>query len=583
MNFLYFGLLFCFLYEAYVGTLDVEFSLKWENYIAEVTPPSSKFKMLQYSVIHLNSIRYRMKTDASSFKISPITFEKLRSSGLLKKRRSRRGGARVKKRGANINNLIRITPTFDQCNYKEEKFMNFGVLNCQSIRNKAASINDLISTNDLDFCLLTETWLGVADDVIRTAATPVDYIFLDSVRNTRGGGTGLLCKQIYKPKLVEKKQFVTFESSEYKITNFSAIIHIIVVYRAPYSIQNHHTIPAFINEFENYIDTFVTSSNKIIVGGDFNIHVDNLNDNCSKRFIDLLSSYDLINSINFPTHVKGHSLDLVLTRFTDSLNPVSTPLSFPSDHCLIKTTIDISRPLKTIEQISFRPLKKIDLQKFKDQILQSDLFSCNLDNLDVNEIVNKYNSTLQNLLNKHAPMKTINIRKKDNSPWYSDSLRNLKKTKRYFEDKWLKSQSNQCLIEFKIIKNQYIKECNSMKTRYYSNKITECGNDSRQIYKIINSLCQGNTTLQYPDEINNQVLCNKFNEFFSNKVQNIVTEIDHIILNENLQPNIQYSTDNSLIPFHNFTPFSNNQVDEIIKKMNKKNIKIRSTPSFNFK
>ena len=322
------------------------------------------------------------------------------------------------KRGVK-NNLIKITPTIDLCNFEEEKILSFGVLNCQSIRNKAASINDLIFTNNFDFCLLTETWLDVADDVIRTAATPVDYVFLDSVRDTRGGGTGLVCKQIYKPKLVNKNQFVTFESSEYEITNFSSIIHIIVIYRAPYSNKNQHTISAFINEFENYIGTFITSSNKIVVGGDFNIHVDNLNDNYSKNFTELLASYDLVNSINFPTHVKVHSLDLVLTRPTDNLNPISFPLSFPSDHCLIKTTLDISKPLTKIEKISYRPLKKIDLHRFKDEILNSELFSCNFDILVIIEIVDIYNSTLLNLL------KTINIKKKENSPWYSDSLRNL--------------------------------------------------------------------------------------------------------------------------------------------------------------
>ena len=306
--------------------------------------------------------------------------------------------------------------------------------------------------------------------------------------------------------------------------------------------------------------------------------MDNLNDNYSKKFTELLSSYNLVNSINFPTHVKGHSLDLVLTRSTDTLNPISIPLSFPSDHCLIKTTLDISKPLTKIEQISYRPLKKINLHKFKDEILKSELFSCNFNSLDINEIVDIYNSTLLNLLNRHAPLKTITIKKKENSPWYSDSLRNLKKTKRYFEDMWLKYKSNQSLIEFKTIKNQYIKECNLMKTKYYSNKITECGNDSRKIYKVINTLCQGNKTEQYPNELNNQTLCNKFNDFFSNKVQSIVTEIDNTISNENLRPNVHYLADNSLIPFHHFTPFSNSQVEEIIKTMKKKTSKLDPLP-----
>ena len=54
------------------------------------------------------------------------------------------------------------------------------------------------------------------------------------------------------------------------------------------------------------------------------------------------------------------------------------------------------------------------------------------------------------------------------------------------------------------------------------------------------------------------------------------------ILSNNLQPNVHYLADNSLTPFHNFTPFSNSQVIEIIKTMNNKTSKLDPLPHLIF-
>ena len=66
-----------------------------------------------------------------------------------------------------------------------------------------------------------------------------------------------------------------------------------------------------------------------MVAGDININVDTFKNDYSKDFTESLSNYNLLGSINSPTHFKGHSLDLALTRSPDTLNPTSIPLEFP--------------------------------------------------------------------------------------------------------------------------------------------------------------------------------------------------------------------------------------------------------------
>src|SRR6218665_573234 len=53
-----------------------------------------------------------------------------------------------------------------------------------------------------------------------------------------------------------------------------------------------------------------TIPNEFVLVGDFNIHVDTPSDTFPSNFLNLLSSVNLVQHVNFPTHIKNHTLDL---------------------------------------------------------------------------------------------------------------------------------------------------------------------------------------------------------------------------------------------------------------------------------
>ena len=55
------------------------------------------------------------------------------------------------------------------------------------------------------------------------------------------------------------------------------------------------------------------STDKVIVVGDFNIHVDVENDSLNINFNSILDSIRFSQSVHRPTHCVNHTLDLVLT------------------------------------------------------------------------------------------------------------------------------------------------------------------------------------------------------------------------------------------------------------------------------
>ena len=91
----------------------------------------------------------------------------------------------------------------------------------------------------------------------------------------------------------------------------------------------------------------------------------------------LLSSFNLTEYVNFPTHNKHHILDLVITSSDCSLAPsLSSSHSCPSDHCPVFTTLSINpAPLPPPTLYSFRRFHRIDISSFLTDLKSSCLIT----------------------------------------------------------------------------------------------------------------------------------------------------------------------------------------------------------------
>ena len=67
----------------------------------------------------------------------------------------------------------------------------------------------------------------------------------------------------------------------------------------------------FLTKFSGFLSNLVLSTGKLIIIGDFNIHVDVDNDSLSTLFISLLDSTGFSQTLNKPIHRLDHILDLL--------------------------------------------------------------------------------------------------------------------------------------------------------------------------------------------------------------------------------------------------------------------------------
>ncbi|MGH0124791.1 UNVERIFIED_CONTAM: hypothetical protein FKN15_074492 [Acipenser sinensis] len=175
-----------------------------------------------------------------------------------------------------------------------------------------------------------------------------------------------------------------------------------VIYRPP---KNNS---AFIAEFSEFLSLVCTSTDKILLLGDFNIHVDLPSSPLLTIFNTLLDCLGLSQSVNIPTHTRGHTLDLLITRGLDNSNLSVSDISLSlSDHFLITSSA-------TDTVISFHPKNLLNHLKRSKCVSSSPLTGTLPSSID--DAVILYNATLTHISDTVAPRTTRTVKKGRNCP-----------------------------------------------------------------------------------------------------------------------------------------------------------------------
>ena len=119
--------------------------------------------------------------------------------------------------------------------------------------------------------------------------------------------------------------------------------------------------------------------------------------------------------VDFPTHVKGNTLDLIISSI-ESAFKVGDVKCGPllSDHFLISAVINFPKPETTLKEITYYKLKGIDMDQMIMDIHLDDLKEFQTDN--VNNLLKEFEDHIINAMDIHAPNKTIRVPVHDKNP-----------------------------------------------------------------------------------------------------------------------------------------------------------------------
>ena len=410
----------------------------------------------------------------------------------------------------NHNNLI-VATSREQNNSKDFNALqnqqsksqclsfNAATINCESAKNKTLDLTDYISELGIDVCCLTETWMTENDPVTAGEICPPGYE-LQSIprKDCRGGGVAVILKQ---PLSFKSSQYCppnSFQSFEHLNTvilhpHHSKSINLTVVYRPPRSDKYKVPTSVFLDEISELFAALSMTPDCLLITGDFNAHVDTPNDPTAAKFLSILESFGLVQHVAVPTHVAGHTLDLVITREDCDLLTCSPVAHYMiSSHSTVLFPLSMAKPNRPTIVRTCRKIKSIDMDRFRSDIESSLLLSSPAENMD--NLAEQYQETLSRILENHTPKVSIRVR----DPWYSSDTAEAKLDRRRLECRWRRSKLEFDRQLFVEAQNNVSRLLMDAKTSFYSARIHELSGNQKALFSEMNHLLHKPTETPLP-------------------------------------------------------------------------------------
>ena len=470
------------------------------------------------------------------------------------------------------------------------------LVNARDLRNfsSCTKVTRLLAASCPDLLAVTETWFtDAAGDQDARSVFPRGYLTVQKPRNlvlmknNSGGGSALFHKNSVKVTVLsEFPEFLSFECLDLSVVIKATKVRLIVIYRPP-----DKSRAQFIEEFSSLLESTVSVSSKLLITGDFNLHVDAPNtDAYANHFLTLIESFGFQQHVNQPTHNGDHILDLVLSRQLESLvksTHVDESLGRNiSDHSAIKCMLNIRPPRWPTKTITFRSFKSIDLDAFLMDIDSLPLVQSPADSLD--DRVTQYNEGIRSIIDKHAPLQTKTIVIRPFAPWRSFELRGLKAMERWAERMWQAARRkrdpgserfHKVYIKHRL---KYSTALDTARTDSVRERVSDCGGDMRALFQLIGDLTGSAAPPVLPDRPCMQKVVDDLSEFFSSKISTIRSNLDraaestssHTLQHE--QSFLQLHEENDLLKFRSV---STAEVTKLIESSPSKSCSLDPLPT----
>ena len=445
------------------------------------------------------------------------------------------------KRSINQENLIKIQTL--SAHNETCTILKLGLINIRSLTSKGALINELITDNNIQILFLTETWLKPDEFLALNESTPPSHVNCHIPRSTgRGGGVATisLANLCISPR--PKFKFASFEVLVLHLmhpnSKATQPVTLVTLYRPP------GPYTEFLSEFSDFLSALVVNSDKILIVGDFNIHMDNENNSLTIAFQSLIDSIGFSQHVNTPTHHHNHTIDLVLTHGLEIDRPLVLPQNTAlSDHHLITFNMKLDlRPTTELTYFYSRCLSDRTTAEFISKLPVALATAPTTGKVNdvrtppphIDLLTDSVIHALHSTLDAVAPLKKRIRKLKRLAPWYTDQTRALKQTTRKLEKKWYSTKLEVFHLAWKDSLLSYKRVLSEAKSAYYSSLIDNNKNNPKFLFNTISRLTKNHNTIDHSVPIS--FSGNDFMTFFNNKILTIREQIHSLLPLYDLTP-----------------------------------------------
>ena len=385
----------------------------------------------------------------------------------------------------------------------------------------------ILEDNSTNICLLSETWLKSQNNPVTSLLNESGFKICHSNRSDmKGGGVAVISKSVYQTKFEKSCNYTSFECVIQTLTICSNIpsLTLIVIYR-----HGAQCISVFLDEFYNFLE-YVTSTFKcFIISGDFNIHVNKVNESSTIKFNDILNTFSLVQSINVSTHESGNTLDLLIhdpnmiTICDITVDTEERPGSDISrDHYMISFKLMCNIAVIEKREIHYRDYKNLVLPNFHADIINcNETYVMNADANDFKSSLDLYVNTYSNIVNNHAPVVNKLVNAVTRPPWMDFEFVAARRERRQLYKKWKQERTDENETNYKESKAAVDALSKKKRCDYFQEQINSSNNSQGELFKVFYNLVDNKKQSELPYSENYNVLANSFNNFFVSKIENI--------------------------------------------------------------
>ena len=356
---------------------------------------------------------------------------------------------------------------------------------------KVVHINAQSLNNDEHFTEFTNVFCNSGMDVIAVSETfykehskielPNYKVFNANRQKRGGGGVALYVAEHLNAKILHFTKNEGFEP-EYifvEVTCEYSKVLFICIYRPP----NIFHMDLFLSDVYKYLPHY----KYVILCGDLNAQFDSGSDEnvLVNEALKMCNLVPVPFSDTFHTHYSSSNLDVIASNIDDKLvayEQTSAPAF--SCHDLIYAVYDLRIPPCPKRVIAYRDFKNINVENLSADIDTVSWEKVLLSN-DVDEKVNSFNDILTDLMDKHTPIKSLNIKHKV-TPWITKDTLKLNSRRNKARKKHLRCKTDANYERFRDLRNKTKQAIRNAKIRYYHTVLSS--SSSKAVWNGIRSL-----------------------------------------------------------------------------------------------
>ena len=254
----------------------------------------------------------------------------------------------------------------------------------------------------------------------------------------------------------------------------------------------------FLDDVTELLSNILPKYNNITLAGDSNLHVSDDLDTDASIFIKTIEAMGLQQLVCSPTHKSDNILDLIFTEITETVKIAYIRNGpFLSDHCTANCDVLSWKEVPTTQYTTYRKIKLIDMEAMMEELSE---IGNNPNNSDLLQCILCLENRLKTILNKHVPFTTWKMNTRVKNPWFTEEVHDHKKGLQRREKIYRKYQTTETWKAYKTAKRSYKAMLQQAKLQTLSTSISNCGNDTKRLYKLVNSILGTSKDNPLPDE-----------------------------------------------------------------------------------